>query len=220
MPGGAWQTFIAALPGALANTLLITLLSSLLGIVEGVVLAFLRLSQISPLSRLAQLIVDFGRGLPTLPFLFLVYFTIETVWFPMPPIEAGSLGLGVLLGFYMAEVFRSGIQAIPVGHVEAALALGMTSATLRRRIILPEGLWPMLPAVGQLIVGNLINSSWVSVIGGADLTGTTRDIIDSYFAVNLWWVLAGVYFILSFPLSRALSYAERRVRTVGYGIST
>jgi polar amino acid transport system permease protein len=69
----------------------------------------------------------------------------------------------------------------------------------------------MLPAIGAQIVVTLLNSSFVAVIGGKDLTGMSRNIIYSYFTSELWFIVAATYFVVSYPMSRALSWLERRL---------
>jgi His/Glu/Gln/Arg/opine family amino acid ABC transporter permease subunit len=207
-----FHLYLQYLPGGLLATAVVTVVAVTIGIVEGILLAVGRLSGIRPIEKATTWLVNFGRGLPLLPLLFLVYFGFLDINLPLPPLIAGTLTLGVNVGFYMAELFRSGIQAVPRGHSEVGYALGMSRLTVQRRIVLPQAVRTMLPAIGQFTVGTLINSSFVSAIGGAELTGTTRNIIDLYFATGLWWVLAGTYFILSFPLSRLLAMWERRLR--------
>ena len=111
----------------------------------------------------------------------------------------------------MAELFRSGLRAVPRGMIEAGYALGMSSATVNRRIVVPIAVRVMLPAIGQMAVGTLLNSSLVSVIGGREITTLSRNIIDLYFSTPLWWIVAATYFLMAFPLSRFFSYLERRL---------
>jgi His/Glu/Gln/Arg/opine family amino acid ABC transporter permease subunit len=211
-PVSSWGEFWRLLPGGLKETILITLVSSGIGIVEGMLLVAVRLSRSPYASVVARVVTDLGRGLPTIPFLFVVYFGMEVLGARLSPIEAGTGALGVFLGFYMAEVFRSGLEALPKGQVEAAKALGMRQVLIWWRVLIPEGIYPMLPAAGQLVVGDLINSSYVSIIGGMELTGVTQTVVNQFFNEDLWWALAGCYFVLSFPISRLLAFWESRMR--------
>jgi ABC-type amino acid transport system permease subunit len=90
----------------------------------------------------------------------------------------------------------------------------MSRITVQRRVVIPQAVRTMLPVIGQFTVGTLINSSFVSAIGGQELTGTARDVIDLNFATGLWWVLAATYFIIAFPLSRLLALWEKRLQLV------
>jgi len=205
------QLYLARVWEGALNAVIITIGAVALGLVLGLVLALARRSRRRSVSEAARIVIDVGRSVPVLPLLYLVYFGILDLWFPIPPEYAGMLALGVNLAFYMAELYRSGLMAVPHGIVEAGYALGMSSARVNRRIVLPIAVRVMLPAIGQLSVGTLLNSSLVSVIGGREVTTISRDIIDLYFSTPLWWAVAATYFIVAFPLSRFFSFLERRL---------
>ena len=205
------QLYLARVWEGMLNAAVITLGAVALGLVLGLVLALARGSRRRPVSELARVLIDIGRSIPVLPILYLVYFGILDLWFPIPPEYAGMLALGVNLAFYMAELYRSGLQAVPKGAIEAGYSLGMSVGLVNRRIVLPIAIRVMLPAIGQLSVGTLLNSSLVSIIGGREVTTVSRDIIDLYFSTPLWWAVAATYFILAFPLSRFFSLLERRL---------
>lgn len=97
--------------------------------------------------------------------------------------------------------------------IEAGRALGMSRTLSYRRIILPIATRIMLPSIGQITVGALLSSAFVAIIGARDMTGMTRNIIFTYFSTELYLVLAVTYFIIAFPLSRALTALERRMQT-------
>ena len=78
-------------------------------------------------------------------------------------------------------------------------------------VVVPVATRVMLPAIGQLIVGMLLNSAYVSQIGARDITGVARNIINSMFTTEIWLVVALTYFLIAFPVSRFLSWLERRL---------
>jgi polar amino acid transport system permease protein len=119
------------------------------------------------------------------------------------------VALGFLLTPYMSEIYRSGIQNVRRGQIDAGLAMGMSEGLVRRRIVLPIAVRLMLPAIGAQIIVTLLNSSFVAVMGGKDITGMSRNIIFAWFTSELYFVVALIYFALSYPLSRALAWAER-----------
>jgi polar amino acid transport system permease protein len=205
------QLYLSRVWEGILNAVVITVGALVLGLVLGLVLALARRSNHRSLSEAARITIDVGRSVPVLPLLYLVYFGVLGLWFPIPPEYAGMLALGVNLAFYMAELYRSGLQAVPRGSIEAGFALGMSSAVVNRRIVLPIAIRIMLPAIGQMAVGTLLNSSLVSVIGAREITTLSRDIIDLYFSTSLWWFVAATYFLLAFPLSRFFSWLERRL---------
>lgn len=205
------QVFLDKLPGGLLVTLEATLGSLVIGVALGLCLALVRVAPSRWGARAVEAIVIVGRSLPMPPVLLLVYFSLLTVA-PVAPEEAGLLALGLLLAPYVAELFRSGIQAVPHGYVEAAEALGMSAWTVRRRVVLPIALRVMLPALGQIAIANMLNTAFISQIGARDITGVGRNVINAYFATWLWFLIAATYFLMAWPLSRVFAWYERRNR--------
>jgi polar amino acid transport system permease protein len=205
------QLYLEKLPGGLLVTIEVTIGSLLIGIILGLLLALLRLAPSRAVAALAQWLVVIGRSLPVPPVLLLVYFALLSIS-PVAPEEAGLLALGLLLAPYAAELFRSGIQTVPAGYVEAAYALGMSAWTVHRRVVLPIALRVMLPALGQLAIANMLTTAFISQIGGRDITGIGRNIINAYFATWMWLLIAVTYFALAWPLSRLFAWYERRNR--------
>jgi polar amino acid transport system permease protein len=161
--------------------------------------------------RIAEGITAVLRTIPAPPFLLLVYFGWIASIGPVEPAVIGAIAIGVLLTPYMSEIYRSGIQSVRSGQVEAGFALGMSQGMVRRRIILPIAMRLLLPAIGTQIVVTLLNSSFVAIMGGKDLTGMSRNLIYSYFTSELWFVVAATYFIVAYPMSRAFAWLERRL---------
>ena len=131
---------------------------------------------------------------------------------PIDATVAGMIAVGLHFTPYMAEVLRSGIAAIPNGQMEAGFALGFSGIMVQRRVVVPLAVRIMLPAVGQLIIGMLLNSAFVSQIGARDVTGMARNIINAAFTTELWLVVALTYFVIAFPISRLLAWLEKRIR--------
>lgn len=207
----AFALYIERLAPALFVTSYVTIGAVLIGLSLGLVLALARLSSSVTLSRTTQIIISVLRTIPVPPFLYLVYFSIISTFFPIEPALAGTLALGILLTPYMAEVYRAGIQNVKQGQIEAARALGMPETLVRRRVILPLAIRLMLPAIGAQVVVTLLNSAFVAVMGGKDITGMSRNIIYAWFTSELYFVVALTYFIISYPLSRGLAWLERRL---------
>ncbi len=203
------ESFLEKLPGGLLVTIEVTVGSVLIGLVLGMALALLRLAPSPVGARVVQWVIVAIRSLPIPPVLLLVYFGLLAVA-PIAPEEAGLFALGLLLAPYVAELFRSGIEAVPPGLVEAAEALGMSGWTVRRRVVLPIALRVMLPALGQIAIASMLNSAFISQIGARDITGVGRNVINAYFATWLWFLIAATYFALAWPLSRLFAWYERR----------
>lgn len=208
----AIQLFWQRLPEALAITLTVTVGAVTIGAILGLALAFMRLASSKGISRTAQVIISVLRTVPVPSFMLLVYFFLVANVAIIQPAHAGMLALGILLSPYLAEIFRSGIQTVRQGQIEAALALGMSLQQVQQRVILPQALRIMLPAIGATLIVTLLNSAFVAAMGARDLTGMSRNIINAYFTSELYLVLALVYFIMAYPLSRLLSFFERRMK--------
>ncbi|MCB9992116.1 MAG: amino acid ABC transporter permease [Hyphomicrobiaceae bacterium] len=206
----ALSTYLRRLPPALGVTLQITVGAALLALVIGLIIGLGRTSSNRLVSNLAAWIVYVGRCIPLPPLQLLVYFMILSL-VPIDAVVAGMIAVGLQFSPYMAELFRSGISVVPVGQIEAARALGFTEMQVRRRVVVPVATRVMLPAIGQLIVGMLLNSAYVSQIGARDITGVARNIINSMFTTEIWLVVALTYFLIAFPVSRFLSWLERRL---------
>jgi polar amino acid transport system permease protein len=205
----AMTDYVHRLPEALLLTLIITAGAGVIGLSLGLLLAFGQ-SAGGKVARVSQTTVAVLRSVPVPPLMYLIYFAVLSTIYPIDPAHAGMIALGILLAPYMAEVFRSGIQSVQKGYIEAGMALGMSGNLVRRRIILPISTRIMLPLIGQLLVGTLLNSAFVAILGGIEITGMSRKIIYQLFTTEMWIVVAATYFVIAFPMSRAFSYLERR----------
>lgn len=205
-------------------TLLLSLFTVILGVILGVILALMRLSRIAPLKMFATAYIEFIRGTPLLVQLFLFYYGLPKlgIQFPdvpalgtaFPEFMAGVIALSVNSAAYVAETFRAGIQAIDKGQMEAARSLGMPHSMAMRHIILPQAIRNVLPALGNEFIVIIKESSIVSVIGISELmynADTVRG--NSFRAFEPLIVVAIIYFVITFTLSKVLGIAERRMRT-------
>ncbi|WP_282935365.1 amino acid ABC transporter permease [Paenibacillus sp. RC67] len=205
-------------------TLLLSLFTVILGVILGVILALMRQSRIAPLKMIATAYIEFIRGTPLLVQLFLFYYGlpklgIEFPDFPalgtaFPEFMAGVVALSVNSAAYVAETFRAGIQAIDKGQMEAARSLGMPHSMAMRFIILPQAIRNVLPALGNEFIVIIKESSIVSVIGISELmynADTVRG--NSFRPFEPLIIVAIIYFVITFTLSKILGIAERRMRT-------
>jgi polar amino acid transport system substrate-binding protein len=179
----------------------------------GVLLAVIR-SHGGRVSRfLATAYVELFRGTPVLLQLYVLYYGLASV-IRLGPIQAAILGLGLNYAAYEAEVHRGALAALPRGQAEAASALGLSRFQVLRHVLLPQSLRIALPALTNDFVALLKDSSLVSVITVVELTKRMTIV-----AVELRdWVVpgllcAGMYFGMSFPLSRLSLWLERRYQS-------
>src|SRR6476619_7917775 len=164
---------------ALWRTIYISVLAQLLGVVLGLILAFMRMSRFLPLRLLSGLYVLIFRGTPLIVQIFFVYFganllfgfnliprTVNFGLFNMDGAAfAGIVALGLNEGAYMREIIRAGIDAIDRGQMEAARSLGMRHGLAMRRIVLPQAARVIVPPLGNEFNAMIENTSLIFVIG-------------------------------------------------------
>ena len=181
----------------------------------GMVVALLRISRFAPFNVVAKLYIGFFRGVPVLVILYWIYFALPEMGYDVLVISsytAAVLGLGIHGGAFMAEVFRSGIESLHRGQMEAALSLGMTPARAMTWIILPQALRVVVPPIANYAVGLLKETALCSIIAAPELMLRAKDLASSSFLPMHAFVLAAVfYYIMSFPLMRAAEYLEVRM---------
>jgi polar amino acid transport system substrate-binding protein len=195
---------------AAVATLLISTAAMALAIPLGLLLALARL-YMPRVRGLAIAYIEVVRGTPVLLQLYLLYFGLAGV-LSLDAWTAAIAGLGLNYAAYEAEIYRAGIQAIPVGQMEAALALGMTRRLALRRIVLPQAFRVALPGVTNDFIALLKDSSLVSVITVVELTKRmTITAVDlrGWLAPGL--LCAAMYFAMSYPLARLARRLERRL---------
>jgi His/Glu/Gln/Arg/opine family amino acid ABC transporter permease subunit len=197
------------------GTLQLMALSFMLASIIGLVVALMRVSRSPLLHGLAVVYVEVLRGLPALVILFLIYFGLGGLgveWLKFTSYQAAVIGLGLQGGAVLGEVFRSGIEALHLGQMEAALSLGMTPATAMRWIILPQAGRIVLPPVANYAIGLLKDTAVCAIIAAPELMLRAKDIASSSFRPMHLFVLAAVlYFIMSYPLSIVARRLEARL---------
>jgi polar amino acid transport system substrate-binding protein len=197
-------------------TLLVSTGAMALAVSLGLGLALARLPSTSTgrrlLSGLATVYVEIFRGTPVLLQLYVIYFGLAP-FLALDALTAAVIGLGLNYAAYEAEIYRAGIQAVPVGEIEAAHALGMPGGLVLRRVVLPQALRVALPGMTNDFIALLKDSSLVSVITVVELT--KRMTITSV-DVGSWLVpgllCASLYLAMSYPLSRLARRLELHLR--------
>jgi len=199
------------------TTLKIALVSFALAVLVGLAFALLRTSRIVLLRGLATAYIETARGLPIVVLLYIVYFVppqlfpgINWQWFT--DFTGAVLGLGLHGGAILAEVFRSGIEALHKGQREAAVSLGMTPAQSMTYIILPQATRIVLPPVANYAIGLLKDTSLCSLIGVNEIMNDAKSIaFADYQPMAVFVLVAVIYFVMSYPLSLIVRVLERRL---------
>jgi polar amino acid transport system permease protein len=199
------------------TTLYIAAASFVLAVAIGLVVALLRTSRSALLRALAVGYIEIARGLPIVVLLYIVYFVppqlmpgLDWRWFTT--FTGAVVGLGIHGGAILAEVFRSGIEALHSGQREAALSLGMTPAKAMTWIILPQATRVVLPPVANYAIGLLKDTSLCSLIGANELMNDAKSIaFADYQPMAVFVLVAAIYFAMSYPLSLGVRYMELRM---------
>jgi His/Glu/Gln/Arg/opine family amino acid ABC transporter permease subunit len=194
-------------------TLWIATVAMALSLVLGLVVAMLRLSRFPPLAWLAAAYINVFRAIPLFVFIIYVYYGVSiAVGINFQPITAGIIALTLQYAAWMAEIFRSGIQAVPKGQREAALSLGMGRPRVFASIVLPQALRIVIPPTGNMFVGMVKDSSLVSIIGVAELVRTTQLLVSQTFRPFEFYTAAVLFYLaITLGLSYGMRLLERRL---------
>ncbi len=201
------------LMSGLQLTLLISAVTLVLAMLGGLVIAMLDMSR----WRLVRIVgITFGeiiRNTPILVQLLWVYYVLPIVFdIGIGSFAALVIGLSVYQSAFISEVYRSGIQAVPQGHREAAQVLGLTQVQTLRRIVLPQAIRMTLPPLASNFVQLIKFSSLGAVISVSEITRRGMELSSSAFRpLEIFTFIAVVYFFICWPLAMAIRFWERRV---------
>ena len=203
----------------LGVTIALALLSFAIAMVIGVIFGMFSVSPIKALRIIATVFVDVIRGIPLMILAAFIFWGIpnfiESMTGQQSPINdfvAGTIALSLNSGAYIAEIVRGGIQAVPVGQMEASRSLGISYGTTMRKVILPQAARLMLPNFINQFVIALKDTTIVSAIGLVELFQTGKIIIArNYQSFRMYAILAVLYLVLITILTRLAKRLERRM---------
>ena len=197
----------------LGITIAFTAATVLGGLAVGMTAAFCLLSPFRILRATALAFIEVFRCTPVLVQLIWCYYALPMIsGIEMTPVTASVLALSCYGGSFYAEIIRGGIVSIDRGQSEAAAALGMTPALAMRRIILPQALRRMLPALMNQSILQFKNTSLVSVLAVPDLVYQGQIAAhDSFRPLETYTAVAVSYFMILFPLTLLVRHLERRL---------
>jgi polar amino acid transport system permease protein len=211
-----WDIFKYLIP-AVPWTVLITVCAFALALVLGLIVGVLRISKIRIVATVAGAYINVIRGVPLLVQIFFIYFGLGSI-LHLDRFSAGVIAVGVCYSAYLAEIFRSGIEAIAHGQYDAAFSLGMTRFQTLRYVIIPQSLRIVIPPVANEFIASLKDSSLVSIIGLRELTRAGREYYSQYFVDFQTWLLVGlIYLVMTISLSKLVKYLEKVYSVAGYG---
>lgn len=193
-------------------TLSLSLISLFLGTILGSLISIFKLSKSKILSCLASIYIEIVRGTPMMVQIAVVYFGSYVIGMDMSGFTAALLAVSLNSAAYVAEIIRSGIQSIDKGQWEASKSLGLSNLQTLTHIILPQAIKNILPALGNEFVTLIKETSVASTIGVADLMNASSKVqAASFKAFNTLIIVAVIYFILTFSLSKLVKILEDRL---------
>ena len=221
MRGGAFglPTVPTAQWGGLPLTIGLAVSGLALAFPLALLLALGRRSRLPAARTLAATYVELVRGVPLISVLFTASFLLPLLWpagWRPDVLMRVLVGLVLFVAAYLAEVIRGGLQAVPRGQVDAAMALGFSRWAVQVNIVLPQALRLTVPAIVNVVVGTLKDTSLVTVVGLFELTGALGlalggDPVWRAFYLEGYLFIAMLYWILCYGLSWYGRWIERRV---------
>ncbi|HNZ77320.1 MAG TPA: amino acid ABC transporter permease [Bacilli bacterium] len=191
-------------------TLLLSLITVVFGTILGTVFALMRLSKSKILNIISETYTEIVRGIPLLLQLWVIYLLFSSA---LGKVGAVCLALLLNSAAYVAEIIRSGIQAVDKGQVEASRSLGINANKTMTKIVLPQAVKNILPALGNEFVTVIKETSLSSVFYIGDLmTAKTIITTQTYLAIEPYIIIGIIYFILTYTLSKFIGKFEKRLK--------
>lgn len=216
-----WDIFVTYYLGqnllwtGVGYTLALSAIAVLAGVILGSLMAVGKMSRLKVLRAIITAFVEIIRGTPALLQLFIAYFIVPMIFSfaEMTPFTCVAVGLSLNSAAYVTEIIRSGINAVDKGQTEAARALGLTSRTTMMKVVMPQAVKNILPALGNEFITVIKETSLASTFFVGELMttysvvkGVTFNVIPTLMDIGV------IYFVLTFTLSKLLGMAERRMR--------
>lgn len=211
-----WSYALETLP-ALASGLKITAYATVLGmafaLVVGLVLALARRSRFTLLSWPTAFAIEFIRSTPLLVQLYFLFYVLPAFGITLTPLTTGILGLGLHYAAYCSEVYRAGIESIPRGQWEAATALNLSRFTTTFKVILPQAIPPVVPALGNYLVAMFKDTPLLSAITVLEMLQQAKILGSESFRYIEPLTLVGIAFlVLSLIAAAGIRALEKRLK--------
>ncbi|KRL66921.1 amino acid ABC transporter permease [Companilactobacillus versmoldensis] len=194
-------------------TVEISIISVIFSMIFGSILGIIRYSKFPYLSEIVGLIIDIIRNLPLLLIIFFVYFGLPAFGFKPDTIPAAILAMTVFESMMIAEIIRSGIQAVDIGQMEASRAMGMHYGQAMWHIVLPQAYKKMIPALVSQLISLIKDTSLATIIVVPELMQHAQVIYgqNANYIVPMYLALAILYFIVCYALSLISKVIDRRM---------
>ena len=215
----SWEFTVAILPDlvrALRLTVEATLAGTVLALTLGLLLALCRRSPIGGISAAAAWMIELVRGTPLLIQIYFLFYVLPGYGLTMTPFLTGVLALGVHYSAYTSEVYRAGIDSVPRGQWEAARALNLPPGRTFFRVILPQAIPPVVPALGNYIVAMFKDTPLLSTITVLELLYTAKDLgAQTFRYVEPFTLVGALFLVVSLAAAAGIRMVERRLPAYG-----
>jgi His/Glu/Gln/Arg/opine family amino acid ABC transporter permease subunit len=208
-----WNNLPRFWDGALM-TIWLSVATMALAIPGGLILAFMRLSRVRLVAKSATAFVEFFRATPLILQIYWVYYVLPAYFdVQLSQLATAILGLVCNISSFNSETFRAGIVSIRLGQWNAGRAIGMTDAQVMGRIVLPQALMRVLPALASTWVSLFKDTSLVSIISVADLSYVSLKIrTESFRIFEVLTAMAAIYWLMGYPQAKLVDWLHRRYK--------
>ncbi len=199
-------------------TLRLAFIGIVISLVIGIFCSLCQYYKVPILKRIVGIYIELSRNTPLLVQLFFLYFGLPKLGIKISSETCAIIGLGFLGGSYMAEAFRSGLEAIEKSQMESGLSIGLSHSQVMQYIIFPQALSISIPALCANVIFLIKETSVFSVVALADLMYVAKDLIGLYYKTDeALFMLVIAYLILLLPISIVAAWMERRMRYARFG---
>ncbi|MQS75257.1 amino acid ABC transporter permease [Companilactobacillus halodurans] len=194
-------------------TIMISVISVILSFIFGSILGLIRYTKIPYFSKIVGFIIDVIRNLPLLLIIFFTYFGLPAFGFKPDTIPAAILAMTVFESTMIAEIIRSGIQAVDIGQMEASRSMGMKYGQAMWHIVLPQAYKKMIPALVSQFISLIKDTSLATIIVVPELMQHGQVVYgqDPNYIVPVFVAMAIMYFIVCYALSLLSKYIDHRM---------
>lgn len=200
-----------------AGTIKVSLIAGALSFVLGMIFMIGRISNIKPLQAICIALIEFTRGVPTLLFIYFFFLVAPQIGINLPSFWKITLPVAISASGVVAEVLRSGVNAVPKGQSEAALSLGMMPYNVFIKIVFPQSLRYIIPSLIAELVIVVKDTTFAYVVSFPDLMQNAKVLISNYDAlVSVYLVVALIYILINYILNK-ISVALARQKSKGIG---
>jgi polar amino acid transport system permease protein len=199
-------------------TVRIGMIGIVFAVLVGLLCAAVQYYKVPVARQIVAVYIEISRNTPLLVQLFFIYYGLPKVGIQLTAETCGIIGLAFLGGSYMAEAFRSGLEAVDKVQWEGAVSLGFSNLQVMGYVILPQALSTSVPALVANVIFLLKETSVFSAISLMDLMFTAKDLIGLYYkTTESLFLLVVFYLIILLPVSILGTLLERRLRYAGFG---